>query len=154
MTSPLRPPRTQGSAPTYRALRFLLPKADAPEQPAGLTISQRGSIAVVDGNDSVQQAIFLLLSTRPGERVMRPGYGCDLHRLVFWPNDDTTAGLAIHYTRRALERWEPRVEILRLDTERYIESPEYLVLTLEYRVRATQQVGVVTYAFSLMGDEL
>ena len=43
---------------------------------------------------------------------MRPDYGCELHRLVFSPNDDTTAGLAIHYVRRALERWEPRVEVL------------------------------------------
>ena len=41
---------------------------------------------------------------------MRPGYGCHLFRLAFAPNDDTTAGLAIHYVRQALERWEPRIE--------------------------------------------
>ena len=70
---------------------------------------------------SVRQAILLLLSTRPGERVMRPTYGCDLHRLVFSPNDDTTAGLAIHYVRQALERWEPRIEVIRLDAGR--EAP-------------------------------
>jgi len=46
-----------------------------------------------------------------GERVLRPEYGCDLHRLVFSPNDATTAGLAVHYVRAALLRWEPRIEI-------------------------------------------
>ena len=49
---------------------------------------------MVQYNDSIRQAILLLFSTRPGERVMRPDYGCDIHRLVFSPNDDTTAGLA------------------------------------------------------------
>jgi len=151
MTSPL--PR-RASTPTYRAWRFLLPKIDADNEFAGLTISPRGGIAMVEGNDSVRQAIFLLLSTTPGERVMRPGYGCDLHRLVFSPNDDTTAGLAIHYTRRALERWEPRAEILSLDAERDPELPERLILTLEYRVHATRQVELATFAFSLMGDQL
>ena len=70
------------------------------------------------GDEAVRQSILLLLSTIPGERVMRPTYGCHLHRLVFWPNDDTTAGLAIHYVRRAVERFEPRVEVIRVDATR------------------------------------
>ena len=60
------------------------------------------ALATVEGDDAVRQAILLLLTTRPGERVMRRTYGSLLHRLVFAPNDDTTAGLAIHYVRQAL----------------------------------------------------
>ena len=56
---------------------------------------------------AVRQALFLLLSTTPGERLMRPGYGSRLHRLVFAPNDDTTAGLAIHYVRQAIAAGSP-----------------------------------------------
>ena len=67
---------------------------------------------MVEDDASIRQSLLLLLSTSPGERVMRPDYGCSLRRLVFAPNDDTTAGLAIHYVRQAVERWEPRVEIL------------------------------------------
>ncbi|MDQ5824437.1 MAG: GPW/gp25 family protein [Chloroflexota bacterium] len=139
--------------PPYRALRFLLSNIDATDESAGLTISARGGLGMVERNDSVRQAIFLLLSTTPGERVMRPSYGCELRRLVFSPNDDTTAGLAIHYTRRALERWEPRIEIHRLDARRDPEAPGWLILLLEYRVRATQQVELATFSFSLTGDE-
>jgi uncharacterized protein len=140
--------------PNYRAWRFLLPGIDAADEFAGLSISTRGGMEMAEGTDSIRQAIFLLLSTTPGERVMRPGYGCELHRLIFSPNDDTTAGLAIHYTRRALERWEPRISILKLDAERNVESPEWLILTLEYRVLATQQVDLATFTLNLVGDKL
>ena len=99
----------------------------------------------------MRQAVLLLLSTQPGERVMRPDYGCELHRLVFGPNDDTTAGLAIHYVRRALERWEPRIQILRLDAGRHPEDPERLNISLEYRVRSTQRGERLAYSLQLAG---
>lgn len=139
------------STPRYRAWRFIHPDLDTAEGPAGLGLSPRGSIAMVEDHDSVRQAILLLLSTIPGERVMRPDYGCQLHWLVFSPNDETTAGLAIHYVRQALDLWEPRIEVLRLDAERNTENPEQLTISLEYRVRATQYTGATTFSFSLSG---
>ncbi len=140
-------------APRYRAWRFLYPDVDAAEEFAGLSLNTRGGVDMVQDNDSVRQAILLLLSTVPGERVMRPDYGCLLHRLVFSPNDDTTAGLAIYYVRSALERWEPRIAILRLDAGRNPEDAERLDITLEYRVRATQRVDRLAFSFSLAGEE-
>jgi hypothetical protein len=92
---------------------------------------------------------MLLISTRPGERVMRPEYGCDLARLVFSPNDDTTAGLAIHFVRRAVERWESRVEVLRVDATRDPEESTRLVIALDYRVRATLRAGSVQVGVDL-----
>ena len=106
---------------------------------------------MINDHDSVRQAILLLLSTVPGERIMRPEYGCLLHRLVFSPNDETTAGLAIHYVRQALDLWEPRIEVLRLDAERDMESPEQLMISLEYRVRTTQRTDMTTFSFNLSG---
>ena len=138
----------------HRAWRFLHPDLDVPEAVAGLAISARGAIEMVDGDASVRQSLVLLLSTRPGERVMRPQYGCDLHRLVFAPNDDTTAGLAIHYVRRAVERWEPRVEIVSLDAGQNPERPELLDILLEYRVRATQHEDQVAFSVNLMEGEV
>ena len=86
----------------------------------------------------MRQALLLLLSTRPGERINRPTYGCHLFRLAFAPADDTTAGLAIHYVARAVEQWEPRITVLSLDASRSQESPELLEVRLRYRVRSTQ----------------
>jgi hypothetical protein len=119
----------------------------------GPCISNRGGIDMVEGDASVRQAIVLLLATRPGERVMRPTYGCNLQRLVFSPNDDTTAGLAIHYVRQAIERWERRVEVIHLDATRPDGgAPGELEIYLEYRVRATLQAERLAFAFDLTGE--
>ena len=140
------------SAPRYRAWRFMNPEFDDTGRGTGLRVSNRGGIEMVEGESSVRQAILLLLATRPGERVMRPHYGCHLHRLVFSPNDDTTAGLAIHYVRQALERWEPRIDVIDLDATRSPDEPGLLEITLAYRVRATLQTERLAYAFDLTGE--
>lgn len=140
------------SAPRYRGIRFTDPDAAVAGKTVGLTVSNRGGIEMLEGQDSVRQAILMLLATRPGERVMRPNYGCNLHRLVFAPNNDTTAGLAIHYVRQAMERWEPRVELTHLDAFRSEASPGLLEIYFEYRVRATLQTEKLAYAFDLTGE--
>ena len=137
----------------YRAWQFVHPDFDVLQGAPGLQISARGGIAMVEDGGAVRQALLLLLSTLPGERVMRPDYGCELSRLVFSPNDDATAGLALHYVRRAIERWEPRVEILKVDAERSPERPEQLDVTLIYRIHATQQVDRLTLPLNLAGEE-
>jgi phage baseplate assembly protein W len=99
----------------------------------------------------VRQALLLLLLTRPGERVMRPTYGCELPKLIFWPNDDTTAGLAIHYVRQAIQRWEPRVDRVRVDAQRSSEDAARLDILLEYRVRSTGDEDRLSVQVSLDG---
>jgi phage baseplate assembly protein W len=137
----------------YRAWKFIHPDLRAREGSMGLALSPRGGIVMVADLESVSQAILILLSTQPGERVMRPEYGCHLHRLIFSPNDETTAGLAIHYVRQALDRWEPRIEVLHLDAGQHTEYPEQLLISLTYQVRATRQTETATFALNLAGGE-
>jgi len=126
----------------------------------GLQVKPSGGVAMIEGDRVVRQAIMMLLSTTPGERVMRPEYGCPLNRLLFEPNDATTAGLAIHYVRQALLRWEPRIEILRLDAgpllqdgapPSFDDSGNFLHIRLDYRVRASRRVGQIDMSVDLMG---
>ena len=124
-------------APLYRAWRFAHPDFDFEEDYCGIRISSTGGIEMLEEHAAVRQSILLLLSTAPGERVMRPDYGCDLQQLVFSPNDATTHGLAIHYVRRALQRWEPRIDILRLDAAASQSDPGRMDIMLEYRMRKT-----------------
>ena len=91
--------------------------------PGGPLLTPAGGVAMIADDAAVRQSIILLLTTIPGERVMRPDYGCPLHRLMFAPNDATTAGLAIHYIRQALERWERRIDVLRLAAGASIGGP-------------------------------
>ena len=81
----------------YRGWRFVVPGRDERDPATGLRAAPTGALATVEDDDAIRQALLLLLSTRPGERVMRPEYGCDLHKLIFAPNDDTTAGLAMRH---------------------------------------------------------
>lgn len=140
--------------PRYRAWRFVHPDFDEGETGIGLRVSTRGGIEMVEDHRSVRQAILLLLTTRPGERVMRPEYGCHLGRVVFSPNDNTSAGLAMHYVRQALERWEPRVDILRLDAGRSAHDPTRMDILLEYRVRSTQQSERLLFPLYLSEAEI
>jgi phage baseplate assembly protein W len=135
----------------YRAWQFVHPDLDEARENFGLQLSSRGSVAMVSEEASVRQAILLLLSTSPGERVMRANYGCDLHRLVFNPNDDTTCGLAIHYVRQALERWERRIRILELDAHPHPENPGALEIFLRYAVISSHQTGELLVPVSLTG---
>lgn len=153
----------------YNAWRFLYPlaldppaKAD-PSEPhelleamdpsAGLGASPTGGIDMIDEGASVRQSILLLISTIPGERVMRPAYGCELHRLVFSPNDNTTSGLAIHYVRQALDRWEPRAQVIHIDAGPHPDIPERLDILLEYRLRRTQTTAEIAFSIDLAGDQ-
>ncbi|MBN1206800.1 MAG: GPW/gp25 family protein [Myxococcaceae bacterium] len=139
------------NTPRYRAWRFLHPDLDVGEEGAGLQLAPTGAVGMVEEHAAVRQAVLLLLTTLPGERVMRPDYGCELHRLAFSPCDDTTAGLAIYYVRRALERWEPRIQLLQVDANRSAEEAWRLDITVEYRVRATQRGDRLLYPFALAG---
>lgn len=119
----------------YRAWRFTHPDFNAGDRDTGISTNLSGGIAMAEDVASVRQSLQLLLTTRPGERVMRPGYGCPLHELAFAPNDDTTAGLAIYYVRQAIRRWEPRAEIVGLAANRDEASPSRLNVLLEFLVR-------------------
>ena len=140
------------AAPRWRAIRFADPGMVSIGRPGGLTVAHTGGLGMVDGDDAVRQAILLLLTTRPGERVMRPTYGSLLHRLIFAPNDVTTAGLAIHYVRQALARWEPRVEVLDVDAGADPDHPEQLVIELRYRVKASQTDETLRFPVELVPE--
>lgn len=124
----------------------------------GLLAALTGSIALAADGDHVRQSILILLATRPGERVMRPDYGCPIDRLIFSPNDATTAGLAIHYVRQALLRFEPRIDIVQLDAGpggslASNDLPDtVLYIRLDYRVRATRHTESLTFTIDLAGE--
>jgi phage baseplate assembly protein W len=134
-----------------RALRFVGLGLGESAGVGGLVTDATGAVAMLAGDDSVRQAIVMLLTTSPGERLMRPEYGSHLHRLAFAPNDQTTAGLAIHYVRAALSRWEPRVEIVDLDAAADPAAPELLVVSLLYRVRASLSTALLEMSIAVGG---
>lgn len=114
---------------------------------AGFRLDRQGKIAAVSGIEELGQSLTMLLSTLPGERTLQPEFGCPMDLIAFEPNDATTAGLAIRLVADAVERFEPRAEILSLDAYADPHSAHSLVLELVYRDRrdgATGQIGFTT----------
>jgi phage baseplate assembly protein W len=70
-----------------------------------------GGIALVSHDREIEESIRLILGTAPGERPMRPEFGCAIHDFVYAPADAETAGRLAYEVRSALARWEPRIEV-------------------------------------------
>lgn len=136
------------------AWQFIHPDFDSIDEKIGIQTTPNGKIAMVSERDSIRQAILLLISTVPGERVMRPKYGCNLQQLAFMPNDATTHGLAMHYVRTALEHWEPRINIAHLDANCNPNDPNIMDITLDYRIRNLPHTEQLIIAYHLMGVEV
>ena len=118
-----------------------------------LQVNPRGELSLVTGSTDIEQAIGIILGTIPGERVMRPNFGCRAWELVFNSNDAQTQSLLMMYVRQALEFWEPRIEInsIRINEDEYEESA--LLVEINYSIKTTHDERSIIYPFYIMGKE-
>jgi uncharacterized protein len=117
-------------------------------------VDARGRFALARSGNDIDQAIRIILLTPPGQRVMRPTFGCQIHDLVFAPNDATTAGLAEYYVREALTMWEPRIQLLTVSAAPDPEHPERLLITISYLIKATHDRRSLVFPFyRIPGEE-
>src|SRR5688500_4555303 len=112
-----------------------------------LQVDRRGGIALASDETDVDQAIHLILSTAPGERPMRPEFGCGVHDFVFDTIDATTVARMEDEIRSALDRWEPRVEVVSVDFDLSGADRGELVIGITYRLRATNHLRNLVYPF-------
>jgi phage baseplate assembly protein W len=108
-----------------------------------------GGIELVADGRELDESITIILGTSPGERVMRPQFGCRIHELVFHPLNSEILGLAERFVREALLRWEPRIEVESVDVE--FDEVEHargrLNISVSYSVRATKDERSLVYPF-------
>ena len=116
-----------------------------------LQADHRGAIALAHDEDDVAQAIGIVLSTAPGERPMRPEFGCTVHEHVFDRIDSETMGRIDHAVRSALDRWEPRVAVEAVDLEQVDEGLVHILVT--YRLKATNDVRNLVHPFYVVPAE-
>jgi phage baseplate assembly protein W len=116
-------------------------------------IDQNGGIASSWHEENVEQNIRIILGTAPGERQMRPDFGCKIHDLVFKPNNRQTANRAEQFVRMAISKWEPRIGTLDVSAnpDRYEENT--LRVQVTYSIRTTNTTHNLVYPFYLQGQE-
>jgi phage baseplate assembly protein W len=118
-----------------------------------LGVDRRGGLALARDEHDVEQAISIILSTAPGERPMRPEFGCGVHDYVFDVVDAGSLGRMEEEIRRALERWEPRIDVLGIDFDLDAAGDGGLAITIKYRLRATNDVRNLVYPFYVVPAE-
>ena len=116
-----------------------------------LGVDERGRIALAREEIDVEQAIRIILSTAPGERAMRPEFGCAVHDCVFERIEADTLARIDQAVRVALDRWEPRIAIEDIAFETRGEGE--LLVHLRYRLRATNDVRNLVFPFYVVPAE-
>jgi uncharacterized protein len=112
-------------------------------------ISPGGGFAFSVGEQSVEEAIWILLSTARGERQMLPRFGCGIHDLVFAPNNPALHGNVAHLVKEALREWEPRIDVLDISVESPPGEENKLLIRVDYRIRSNNAFGNLVYPFYL-----
>jgi phage baseplate assembly protein W len=112
-----------------------------------LRVSATGGIGMVEREREIEEAIRLVLGTAPGERPMRPEFGCGIHDYVFAPADGDTAGRIAAEVRTALARWEPRITVDDVVIAFDVVDTGTLYVDVHYTVRSTNDRRNLVFPF-------
>lgn len=112
-------------------------------------------LMTASGEAAIRQSIWMILGTAPGERVMRPDFGCGIHDFVFDVHDAGTTHAICGAVQEALTRWEPRIDVL--DVAAVPDAavpggaaePNRLLIEINYQVRSTNSRFNLVYPFYL-----
>lgn len=118
-----------------------------------MRVDQSGSIATTSGAGDIDSSILMVLTTAPGERLMRPAFGCKIWQLLFEPINANTLGLMSEAVREAVARWEPRVKIENIRVEPDPGAVGAVKIYLDYVVQTTNDRRNLVYPFYVIPRE-
>lgn len=118
-----------------------------------MRVDNTGSIAMTSGTLGLDDAIRVVLMTAPGERLMRPQFGCRIWDLVFEPITANLLGLIAQAVREALAQWEPRIEVEDVTPVQDEKQPGTVQVAIRYRVKATNDRRNLVYPFYVIPRE-
>ncbi|MCK5014198.1 MAG: GPW/gp25 family protein [Candidatus Omnitrophica bacterium] len=110
-------------------------------------VTIEGKIAKSEYEEDIKEAIWIILGTVKGERVMRPDFGCGIHDLVFTPINTATITLVENSVREALTIWEPRIELIKVEASSEKSEEGKMLVSIDYRVRTTNNRFNLVYPF-------
>ena len=119
-----------------------------------LRTDSTGGIALVSREREIEEAIRLILGTAPGERPMRPEFGCRIHDEVFAEADNATAGRIATDVRDALRRWEPRIAVEEVVVTLDPTDPSTLFIDVRYTIRSTNDRRNLVFPFYTIPAEV
>ena len=118
-----------------------------------MRVDQSGAIAMTQGGPDIDGSLRMVLSTAPGERLMRPQFCCRIWDLLFEPINANTIGLMAEAVRDAVSQWEPRIDLEDVDIEPDPADASKVSIHLSYRVRTTNDRRNLVYPFYVIPQE-
>lgn len=115
-----------------------------------IRLSGRGGFSLSHEEQDVAEAIWIVLSTARGERIMRPEFGCGVQDYVFAPNNANTRGAVAYQAQQALIRWEPRIDVVDVRADDDPGQANLLLISIDYRIRANNAFHNLVYPFFLL----
>jgi phage baseplate assembly protein W len=114
-----------------------------------IRINARGGLSYSKHEQDIEEAIWIILGTAKGERVMLPEFGCGIHNLTFAPINPTTIGKIKSYITDSLSKWEPRIEVQDVRVEQDSEETNKLLIRIDYKILQTNSFANMVYPFFL-----
>ena len=118
-----------------------------------MRVNQSGSLALTTGAEQLASSMRMILSTAPGERVMRPRFGCAVWDLLFEPINANTMGLMAVAVREALGQWEPRVTVEDVLVHPDDADQGKVSIDIAYRVKSTNDRRNLVFPFYVIPRE-
>jgi phage baseplate assembly protein W len=118
-----------------------------------MRVDALGRVELVSGEKDIEQSIGIILSTRQGERVMRPGFGCRAHDLLFEPRDAVMVGRLHDYVTEALVRWEPRIQVIDVRPELDPDADGTVLVHIDYLIKSSHDERSIVYPFFIEKQE-
>jgi len=118
-----------------------------------LQFSPRGQMALAIGERDIEQSIRIILETVPGERVMRPEFGCRAKELLFAPRNAATQGLLVRYVEQAMARFEPRIDVLSVNVVNDPGRDGTWLVEINYSIKATHDTRSIVYPFYISEEQ-
>ncbi len=110
-------------------------------------------VRMVAAEDSIKQSIFVILGTARGERVMRPDFGCDINTMAFELVNTTTFTLISFYVEEALMKWEPRIDVQKVNVFPEENKRNQLNINIDYIIKTNNANTNLVYPFYLEGRQ-
>lgn len=114
-----------------------------------IRVNARGGLSYSQHEQDIEEAVWLILATAKGERVMEPNFGCGIHDYVFAPNNPGTRGSITYEVQAALAEFERRIDIESVRVESFPESDNRLLVYVDYRIRYNNAKRNLVYPFYL-----
>ncbi len=118
-----------------------------------LGVDHTGAIALTAPGGDIEDAIRVVLLTAPGERLMRPQFGCRIWDLMFEPVTPNLLGLISQAVRDALAQWEPRIEVDDVRPTQDGDDSGLVHIQITYRVKSTNDRRNLVYPFYVIPRE-